>query len=238
MADESKNGLGVSWFIAGGFLLIVIIAVVAAVVVLPSDNADSDHTDPAGSAGESPSPSASPGTVAQGNESTGEDRQCDLDEADSDFPTRAPEFRWEDHPIGLTVPVSEEHGPVVRDGAFWRCTSRTVSGAVFAGPALLSAFQAGHQEAAADSPRARMVFESQPEDSAVDAVLRGFRVSSSNEDAAVIEYLTETFDGEYRGAMQIHLVWDEDLQDWRLDLSDGEPPFSIVEDTSGFTEWR
>ena len=238
MADENKNGLGTSWLVAGGFLLIVIITVVLAVVVFPGRDADPEPADPAGSAGESPSPSASPGAVSPEVEPGEAVEQCDLDEADSDFPTRAPEFQWEDHPIGLTVPVSEEHGPVVRDGEFWRCTSRTVSGAVFAGPALLAAFQAGHQEAAADSPRARLLFESQPEDSAVDAVLRGFRVSSSNEDTAVIEYLTETFDGEYRGAMQIHLVWDEELQDWRLDLSDGEPPFSIVEDTSGFTEWR
>lgn len=238
MADESKNGLGVSWFIAGGFLLIVIIAVIAAVVVFPNDNADSDHTDPAGSAGESPSPSASPGTVAQGNESTGEDRQCDLDEADSDFPTRAPEFRWEDHPIGLTVPVSEEHGPVVRDGEFWRCTSHTVSGAVLAGPALLAAWESGYQEAAEDSPRARALFRDYPRGESMDLVLRGFRVLSSSDSHAVVEHFGETFDGEYRGAIQIHLVWDEDLQDWRLDLSDGEPPFNIVEDTSVFTEWR
>ena len=244
MADESKNGLGVSWFIAGGFLLIVIIAVIAAVVVFPNDNADSDHTDPAGSAGESPSPSASPGTVAQGNESAGEGQQCDLDEANSDFPTTAPEFRWEEHPSGIVLPISDEHGPVVREESVWRCSSQTPSGAAFGGLGLLASFTHGWTEAAEDSPAARELAEDleqllSSDEATVPIHHRGFRILDSNAESATVEYWFHVSGQDTDLFLRIPMTWNEDANDWRLNFASASAVGSgVVEDTTQYTEWK
>lgn len=236
---ENKNGLGAGWLMAGGFLLLAVIATLA-VILFPSgdeEEADTTATTEENTAAEDELPPA-----AEDSESDRDDSEiepCDLDEADSDFPANTPEFSWEDHPGGLLLPVSEEHGPVVREDEFWRCTSQTPAGAAFAGISLYHAFDAGAQEAAEDSPRARSLFEENQElDQEAEGIARGFRIISSSDEAATIEYWMEPPNEDTAISLPLFLVWDDEANDWRIDFSDGRPDFSLLEDTSEFTEWR
>ena len=247
MAQNTTNRLGAGWLIAGGFLLLAAIATLT-VIFFPSDaespssgqeepeeNTEATNEETTAEEDEQLPPAEEPET---GDDDSGVEA-CDLDDADSDFPATAPEFTWEDHPGGLVLPVSEEHGPVVRDGEFWRCTSQTPAGAAFAGISLYHAFDAGVQEAAEDSPRARSLFEENQElDQEADGVVRGFQITSSSDEAATIEYWMEPPNEDTAISLPLSLVWDEQANDWRIDFSDGRPDFSLLEDTSDFTEWR
>lgn len=240
---ENNNRLGPGWLVAGGFLLLVVVAALVVVFFPADDDEGEPEADTTTESSQTPD-AAEPDPPGENETTTGSGETdsveaCDLDEADSDFPATAPEFTWEDHPGGLVLPVSEEHGPVVREDEFWRCTSQTPAGAAFAGISLYHAFDAGAQEAAEDSPRARSLFEENQElDQEADGVVRGFQITSSSDEAASIEYWMEPPNEETAISLPLSLVWDEQANDWRIDFSDGRPEFSLLENTSDFTEWR
>lgn len=247
MADENKNRMGTTWLVAGGFLLLVVVAALA-VVFFPAGGDDEPETNTTEEsiAEDTSEPTSEPteeqlptGDAAEDSGDGGDNaaiEPCDLDEADSDFPASAPEFRWEDHPNGVTLPVSDEHGPVVRDGDFWRCTSQTPTGAAFAGASLFVAFAEGEREAAEDSPRARELFEARGE--GTDVVVRGFQITSSSETTATIDYWMEPISESTALSVELFLVWNDEANDWRLDYSDGEPNYTVIKETSDYTEWR
>lgn len=245
MADEKENAMGTTWLVAGGFLLLVVVAI-GAVILFPADDDNepatpeaTTGTDETTEAADDPLPTSGTPETTENEEDNQAVEPCDLDAANSDFPATVPEFRWEDHPNGVTLPVSDEHGPVVRDGDFWRCTSQTPTGAAFAGINLYSAFDAGVQEAAKDSPRARDLFEQNQElNQEANGVVRGFQITSSSETAVTIDYWMEPPNEETPLSLPLFLVWDEEVNDWRLDFSEGRPDFALIEDTSGYTEWR
>lgn len=238
---ENKNGLGAGWLMAGGFLLLAVIAALA-VILFPSgdeEEADTTATTEENTAAEDELPPAAEDSEPHGDDS--EIEPCDLDEADSDFPASAPEFSWEDHPIGVVLPVSEEHGPIVRDGEFWRCTSQTPAGAAFAGASLFVAYGNGDEAAVVDSPRARALLD-EGDPFGVgdpDVIFRGFQITSSSDEAATVDYWVESdTDDSLVASVDLALVWDEEVNDWRLDLADGALTFTALEDTSSYTEWR
>lgn len=247
MADE-KDPLGMSWKIAGGFLAAIIIAAVVFLVIWPGSSAEPEGQGGGTSAGPeqtqaqsgSPSPAPKESEDAQDSEASA---QCDLGDASSDFPATTPDFEWEEHPTGVTLPVSEEHGPVVRDDDFWHCTSQTPAGAAFAGVSLVTSFGSGANAAAFDSPDARELASGLEEmmqgDGSGEATIlhRGFRVINSDEDSATVEYWFEVADEGMDMSMRLPLGWDEDAQDWRLDFAAGETTAGPVEDPSQFTAW-
>lgn len=242
MADENSGGLGTGWLLAGGFLLVVAIAVIAAIVIMPSRSPNPDQTDPTGDAGESPPPNAEP--TPEESRPGGEIEPCDLDEANSDFPATAPEFQWEEHPSGVVLPVSDEHGPVVRDGNVWRCSSQTPSGAAFGGLGLLASFTHGWTEAAEDSPAARELAEDleqllSSDEATVPIHHRGFRILDSNAESATVEYWFHVSGQDTDLFLRIPLTWNEDANDWRLNFASASAVGSgVVEDTTQYTEWK
>ena len=58
----------------------------------------------------------------------------------------------------------------------------------------------------------------------------------SSDDAASIEYIAPV--GSQYVSIRIDLLWDENANDWRVDLSSGEPASVIVNDPSTFTDWK
>lgn len=242
---ENNNGLSPGWLVAGGFLLLVVVAALV-VVFFPADDDEREPEADTTTENSETTNAAEPDLPGEdetttGSEETGSVEACDLDEADSDFPASAPEFTWEEHPSGVVLPVSEEHGPAVRQDAFWRCTSQTPTGAAFAGASLFVAFGEDEEAAVADSPRARSLLE-EGDPFGVgdpDVIVRGFQIISSSEEAATVDYWMESdTDDSLVLSVELTLVWDEDANDWRLDLSEGDLNFTVPEDTSTYTEWR
>lgn len=241
---EQQNG-GKSWIFWGGGLLIVIVVVIVGLLTIPTGSNEAEEPDEGGLNAEGPDPSADP--VEPEEEPTEGDapERCEDMDADESFPTEAPEFTWEDFDgtDGLALPVSDEHGPAVQEDGFWRCFSQTPAGAAFAAPSLFLDFVVGREyEAAVDSPGAR---EAVPQESVDESaagfdgtLVRGYRIEdSSNEEATVSVWLSlpeQSVDGAY----EFTLLWDEDANDWRLDLSPGQAPVTMLSETSDFTEWR
>lgn len=250
MARENDNGgLNVWWFAAGGFLLVVVIAAVFA-VLWPADDEPtaSEPSSSEGSAAPGEEPSTDGGNDSDGNDSPSDDAasteassgdSCETPDGSSDFPATAPDFEWQDHPIGLSLPVSDEHGPVSLEEGYWHCTSHTPAGAVFAAPSLLASFTNGTYEAAIDTPGAREFFNAeQGGSSPVDMVFRGFQVVQSSDQSATIDYWVQPQSVQADMSSRIHLIWDENAQDWKLDLKNGQPDFSEVTDTSDYTAFE
>lgn len=250
MARENDNGgLNVWWFAAGGFLLVVVIATVLA-VLWPADDGPSasktQSSEESATAGEE-SPGAG-GAASGGNESPSDDAastdsssgdSCEVPDGSSDFPATAPDFEWQDHPIGLSLPVSDEHGPASMEEGYWHCTSHTSAGAVFAGPALLASFSNGTYEAAVDTPSAREVFDTEQSlSSSADAVFRGYQVVQSSDQSATVDYWVQPESMQADMSFRLHLIWDEGTRDWKLDLKNGQPEYAEVTDTSDYTAFE
>lgn len=245
MARTDKQDGGKSWIFWGAGLLVIILVVIVGLLTIPSGSTDTEEPDE-GLNAEGPDPSAEPiEPEEEPTETDGEaPSQCEDMDADSAFPTEAPDFEWQDFDgaQNFSVPVSDEHGPAVQEDGFWRCFSQTPSGAAIAAPILFADFVAGDTyEAAVDSPGAQAAYPAgDPEASeAFDGLLvRGFRISDSSDSEATVQLWVSVPDVSGDAMFEFILVWDDEANDWRLDLASGEPPVEVIENTSDYTEWR
>ncbi|MFF5794541.1 hypothetical protein ACFY5D_21065 [Paeniglutamicibacter sp. NPDC012692] len=230
-----SDPLGRNWKLWGGVLAFIAAVVVLGLIFVPR-NVPAPEAAPAtapaaSSPVESSQPTASPSQPLAGD--------CPALSTDTSFPNDAPATEWKRHPAGMLLPVSTEHGPAKQDGDFWRCFSHTPTGAVMAGIALSFDFSSGGSiDAAVDSPNRQNLFA---EVSSIPAssdypLVSGFRVMSSNKDSASIEYLAA--EAGKHGAIRFSVLWDDKAGDWRLDLSAGMSEWKLVNDPSGFTDWK
>lgn len=227
--SEEKDPLGSSWKIAGGALALIIVAIVAVLFLIPPSQNKGNGT-PASPSSPQISQAAPPNVVAGG---------CPSLSTDKSFPIKAPATQWLRHPSGMILPTSGDFGPAIHDGNFWRCYSRTPSGALMAGVSLMFSFSSGGaKQAAADSPERDKYFDQQSNATApaVWVTIEGFRILTATEDAAVIEYYGTQ--QNLQGTIRVNLLWDEGAGDWRLDLASGSPLTTRTLDSSVFTRWR
>lgn len=244
MARTDKQDGGKSWIFWGAGLLVVILVVVVGLLTIPTGDNEAEEPDE-GLVAEGPDPSSDPVEPEEEPAETeaGDVSQCEDTDADSGFPTEAPEFVWEDYDgvEDFALPVSDEHGPAVQEDGFWRCFSQTPTGAALAAPHLFLSFVAGgHYEAAVDSPGAEAAFPEDPEleRERTNGLVRGFRIVDSSEEEATIESWVATPDGSVDLVQQFRLIWDDEAHDWRLDLAGGLPEYQELTNTSDHTEWR
>lgn len=236
-----NDPLGRNWKLWGGILAFIVVIVIAGLVIFPRVNSEPETapTAPAPSvpvetaspSSPSDSPSASASKPASGD--------CPALSTDASFPNDAPDTEWKRHPVGMLLPVSAEHGPAKMDGDFWRCFSHTPSGAIFAGLTLLLDISgAGIIEAAVESPERDQLFEQWMalEQTSEYPVISGYRIMDSSDDAASVEYIGPA--GSQYVSTRVDLLWDENANDWRLDLSSGEPAWDIATDPSAYTDLK
>jgi len=235
MADnaENSNPFGRSWKIAAGFI-VVILAIVLIGVLWPS----SDNEQQTAPQEHDTVPSSAPevNESAPSNDSEGE---CPELSTNTDLPTSAPNASWDRHPVGMIVPTSDEHGPAVQDDTFWGCYSQTPTGALFAGLGMLSNASAGEAEATTDSPQRDEFLDRHAYDGSGSLpTVEGFRVIMATEEEAVIEY--EIADPEAEAYIRLNLVWSENAQDWRINLSSNQNAVEVgqINDPSAFISWR
>lgn len=163
---------------------------------------------------------------------------CNVPADDQQYPTKAPESKWELYENVTSLPTSSSYGPTQKDGAFWHCFAHSPTGALFASINLTTAFITGHEyQAAVDTPGAREIFDenSSVADSEGSAVeIAGFQIESYSDSAATVKLLVNV-NGQL-GSMPTELVWDKDADDWRWDAENMTPP-EPVENDDGFTPW-
>ncbi|WP_146131217.1 hypothetical protein [Nesterenkonia sandarakina] len=223
----------------------VILVVIVGLLTIPTGSNEAEEPDE-GLNAEGPDPSAQPVEPEEPSETDGETpERCEDMDADDSFPTEAPEFTWEDFEGsgGFAVPVSEEHGPAVQEDGFWRCFSQTPSGAAFAAQILFLDFVVSREyEAAIDSPGAREILAQgegdDPEEYYDGVLVRGFRIVDSSDEEATVQVWQSVPEMSADGAYELTLLWDEEANDWRLDLASGDAPFTMLDNTADFTEWR
>lgn len=245
MARTQKQSGGRSWIFWGAGLLIAVVVVVVGLLTIPTGSDDETDEEPAAQNTDSPAPEPMEPDEEPAEEQAGEVSQCEDMDADSAFPTEAPEFTWEDFDgvENFALPVSEEHGPAVQEDGFWRCFSQTPAGAAFAAPSLFLDFVVSREyQAAVDSPGARQAVPQDSVEASADnfdgVLVRGFRIVDSSDEEATVRVWFGYPELSADGAYDFTLIWDDDANDWRLDLAPGEAPFSEVTNTSDFTEWR
>lgn len=230
-----SDPLGKSWKLWGGVLAFIAVLVVLGLIFVPRNTPAPEAaptTAPAPSIPvESSEPSTTPSKPLSGD--------CPPLSTDTSFPNDPPATEWKRHPGGMLLPVSAEHGPAKRDGNFWRCFSNTPTGALYAGLTLSFDFTSGDSiEAAVDSPKRQALFD---EVSSIPAaenypLISGYRVMESSKNSASIEYLA--VEAGASGSIRFSVLWDEKVGDWRLDLSAGIPEWKLINDPSGFTDWK
>lgn len=230
-----SDPLGKSWKLWGGILAFITAVIVLGLIFVPRSTPAPEAapvTAPAPSVPvETSQPTDLPSQPLSGD--------CPALSTDTSFPNDAPATEWKRHPAGMLIPVSSEHGPAKQDGNFWRCFSHTPSGALYAGLTLLFDFSSGGVlEAAADSPERDELFEKWKnlEQTAEFPVISGFRVMSSSTKSASIEYIAPA-SGQYIST-RVDVLWDANENDWRLDLSAGEPAWGVVSDLSSYTDLK
>lgn len=228
MAEE-KDPLGSSWKVAGGVLALIVVAVVAVLFLTSPSQKEGD-----GTSSLSPAPQAgqtSPPDVLAGG--------CPSLSTDKAFPVKAPATKWLRHPVGMILPTSEVFGPAIHNDKFWRCYSRTPSGALMAGLGLGFSFTPGLQkDAAADSAVRDKYFAEEAAAKKPEkwSTIEGYRIIMATDDAAVVEYYATVDQAE--ATIRINLLWDNSANDWRLDLVAGPPEISETIDRTVFTRWR
>jgi len=234
--------LGRNWKLWGGILAFIVVVVIAGLVFFPRINPEPEATatEPAPTVPvQTSSPSSSPSASASASASQPATGDCPALITDNSFPNDAPATEWKRHPAGMLLPVSADHGPAKTEGDFWRCFSHTPTGAVLAGFTLVIDFSAGQEiDAASDSINRDRLFQEQSNSTNDEEFppLLGYRITSSNTDSAKVQYLSKG--GEDYASLTVNLMWSEIDHDWRLDLSSGAPEWSLVNDTSSFTDFK
>ncbi|MEV4902896.1 hypothetical protein AB0K08_16345 [Citricoccus sp. NPDC055426] len=230
--NSDRGGLGLGWWVSGGLLVVLIVGIIVGVVLWPRDTtAAPDETAP---------PTTRPTSTAPTESATQAGTTCETNNADQSVPTEAPETTWKTHPFQVLVPTSETYGPSTQDGNLWSCFERSPTGAVFAGPNLLSAISMGEDDAAVPGPGRDDMLETNAGASAdfERPVFEGFRVLATDENAATIDYWVTA--GGQNISMGLDLVWDEEAADWRLNLETpgDHPRVGVLEDTAPYVRWR
>lgn len=231
-----NDPLGKNWKLWGGILAFIAVLIIVGLIFFPrsSPEPETAPTAPAPSVpAETVEPTASP------TASRPVSGDCPALSTDNSFPNDAPETEWKRHPAGMLLPVSSEHGPAKQDGEFWRCFSHTPSGALYAGLTLLLDFSgAGVLDAAAESPQRQELFDKWKslEQPSEYPVISGFRIMNSSEDSASIEYVGPA--GDQHVSTRVDVLWDANENDWRMDLSSGEPAWDVALDPSSYTDLK
>ncbi|WP_159613984.1 hypothetical protein [Glutamicibacter sp. JC586] len=232
--------LGRNWKLWGGILALIVVVVIAGLIFFPRINPEPEATttEPAPTVPvQTSSPSSSPSATASASEpATGD---CPALSTDNSFPNDAPATEWKRHPAGMLLPVNSDHGPAKMDGDFWRCFSHTPTGAVYAGITLLLDISgAGVLEAAAESPERDELFKEWQslEQPSEYPIISGYRIMNSSENAASVEYIGPA--GDQYVSTRVDLLWDTEANDWRLDLSSGDPAWGIANDPSAYTDLK
>lgn len=238
--DPDKHWL--KWgLVLGGIVLLIAVGL----FFLPGSE-EPEETAEAPSAEESEAPAGDQSPAENQEDEPDEDlaEHCSFDTPTTELPTGHVEVLWADHPYGPQLPGTEEHGPAQTSAGFYRCAAQTPTGAAMAAPALWVSFAYGWEEAAEESPLAASYFEMLQGDVAAPAlVFQGFRVDEYSEDRATISYWVSSSDASENTQFSVPLtvVWDDEADpngDWRLDLSQGEPAFEELENTSDYVELR
>lgn len=139
------------------------------------------------------------------------------------------------HPAGTFLPVSKDYGPASRDGYFWRCFSRTTTGATFAGIGLLADFLSGEAiDSAVPSDKRDILFKPLVGQKQAAPRITGYKVINSSGKEATISYLYRDNDG-VPAALKAVVVWDESAEDWRLDMERWKIQVGI--DPDSYTAW-
>lgn len=234
---ESKSPFNVWWFGAGAFVILVLIGG----VLLGFQLGSSDDGEPV-AAESTPAEEAAPeqpdSAVEDPQAADDEARECGSLATDQDYPTEAPPTEWATYgSSSMTVPVSEEYGPVNRDSNLWGCYAHSPTGAVYAGLGLIASFSIGGEyDAAVDTAQAESAFEDQSAESGASfPSFSGFRIDEYSDDAARITYYGDQ--GEHSAGISFSLKWDEQADDWRLDWTrpDG---FEENPDPEQFVMWE
>lgn len=210
---EQSSPFNMWWWAAAGFIVIVLIAALGLVFLTKSGDNNGTTSQP-----------PSPAEATNNPPAQTKNGQCEGLSNDQSYPTTAPETKWEVYDnSALTVPISKEFGPLEHGGKMPRCFAHSPAGAAYAAPNLTGAFSIGLQkEAAADSPEADELFEDQKEaDNSNLATIRGFRIDSYTDSEAEVSLYGEH--GDIQASIKVALLWDEQANDWRLDLRSGFP---------------
>lgn len=212
---DSRNPFNFWWAAAAGFLVLVVVGAVVLGFQLGKAGDEEAPVAETSPAEEPTRPSASESEAPRG-----EARECGTLSADQDYPTEAPPTEWETYgSSSMTVPVSEEYGPVKRDDALWECYAHSPTGAVYAGLGLIASFSIGGEyEAAIDSPEAESALTNEAAEAGASfPSFSGFRIDEYTDDAARITYLGQQ--DEYTVGIAFSVKWDSQADDWRLDWS-------------------
>jgi hypothetical protein len=222
------NG-SLAWWISGGLLVVLVVGIIVGVVIWPRDtSAVPDNTTPPTAPATTDEPAAKAGTA------------CKATNVDTTLPDEAPETTWQTHPSEMLVPTSEKYGPTVQDGNLWSCFERSPTGAVFAGANLTAALSMSEADAAISGPGRDTALEENASASNdyERPVIEGFRVLAADESTATVEYWASSQGQTY--SMGLDLVWDENAEDWRLNLETpgDHPRVGVLEDTAPYVRWR
>lgn len=223
---EQTSAFNMWWWAAAGFIVIVLIAALGMVFFTKSGNNNTE------------SQQQSPTEATSDPPAETKDGQCEGLSSDQSYPTTAPETKWEAYDnSALTVPISKEFGPLEHGGKMPKCFAHSPAGAVYAAPNLMAAFTPGFQkEAAVDSPEVEKLLQEQKEaEGGNPGTIRGFRVDSYTDSEAEISLYIEQ--GDVHASLTTSLLWDEQENDWRLDLRDGNPAFEQTT-ADDFVMWR
>jgi cytoskeletal protein RodZ len=227
---DSNRTLGLGWWVSGGLLVVLIVGIIVGVVLWPRDTtaAPQNTTTPTTTEQATTSAPAQAGTA------------CTASNANQEVPTETPDTVWKTHPDQMLVPTSEKYGPNTQDGNLWSCFERSPTGAVFAGPNLLTAISMGEADAAIPGPGRDELLEASASASSdfERPVIEGFRVLAADKNTATIDYWV-TASGQ-NVSMGLDLVWDEKSADWRLNLETpgDHPRYGTLEDTAPYVRWR
>ncbi|WP_336638764.1 hypothetical protein [Micrococcus luteus] len=229
---DSSSPFGRAWLVSGALVLLAL-AMVAFLVWRGVTGEDKPADLPVASSPDTPA-----ADVQEEETPVAAEGQCNPPRVkEKGLPAEAPEVQWERHPSGAILPVSEKHGPAVRDGEFWHCSSRSASGAIVAGISTAYNFVTGDLDSAVDTPSRDALFrKNQLPSDAEFGTVEGYRVILANGDEAVIEYLV-SLDGK-NAAMRVPLTWDQTHNDWLVNAGAQDMRMYADPNADDFTPWR
>ena len=227
MTENTRPDPYRNWIIWGVVLIVILLLVIAGLLFFPRATTSDQSAVEA--------PTSAPAQSAPGPDSTPA-TECPPTGLSDEIPTETPEFEWVDYRT-IQLPVSDEYGPLERESFPWTCSSNTPTGAVFAALPLMFAFTLeGESEAAIDSPGARAAAN---QGGGLDFMPRGFRVVDSTPESTTVSYWAASQeDTSLKGTFDVTVVWDDETQDWKLDLAGGFPDIEPITNTSSYIEWR